>query len=85
MTLARRYLPAVLEARQGVAETVPHLDAHAVRHQSAGMTLRYMKTLSARRGLEIHQTVDLGVTWPHRQRARRYPNAPPGRAPGRSY
>ena len=32
MALARRYLPAVLEARQGAAETVPHLDAQAVRH-----------------------------------------------------
>ena len=31
-----------------------------LRHQSARMTLRYMKTLSARRSLEIQQGVDLG-------------------------
>ena len=56
-----------------------------LRHQPARMTLRYMKTLSPRRSLEIHQTVDLGVTSPHRQRARRYPAVPAGRVPGRSY
>ena len=31
MTLARRNLPAIREAQQGAAETVPHLDAQAVR------------------------------------------------------
>ena len=31
MTLACRNLPAVREAQQGAAETVPHLDAQAVR------------------------------------------------------
>ena len=29
-----------------------------LRHQSAKMTLRYMKTLSAKRSLEIQQSVD---------------------------
>ncbi len=32
-----------------------------LRHSSARMTLRYMKTLSAKRSLEIQQAVDLGV------------------------